>query len=136
MKKWETKRLSAFRKNWRAAGNFSKSYFCSFLQWLQINGGSDQFENFFAFAEHVLLRAEPLYYDVKISASEKKFVNMNLLCTILTFKNFLEFLEKFLISFYLNRFGPEREVLRMQSTLKNSIPIIRTEDITAKSFFC
>ena len=29
----------------------------------------------------------------------------------------------------------EREVLRTQRILKNSIPIIRTEDITAKSFF-
>ena len=36
--------------------------------------------------------------------------------------------------FYLNKFSPEKEVLRTQRTLKNSIPIIRTEDITSKSF--
>ena len=40
---------------------FSKSNFCSVLQLLQKNGGSDRFEIFFAFAEHVSLRAEPPY---------------------------------------------------------------------------
>ena len=61
MKKWETKRLSAFRKNWRAAGNRSLFYFCSILQWFQENGGSDRFEDFFAFAGHVSSRVEPPY---------------------------------------------------------------------------
>ena len=72
MRKGETKRLSEFRKKWRAAGNRSLFYFCSVLQWLQKNGGSDRFEKFFFFAEHVSSRAEPLYYAVKISDFEKK----------------------------------------------------------------
>ena len=40
---------------------FSKSYFCFVLQWFKKNGDSDRFENWFAFAEHVPLRAEPPY---------------------------------------------------------------------------
>ena len=36
------------------------------------NGGSDRYENFFAFAEHVPSRAEPPYEAVKISDFEKK----------------------------------------------------------------
>ena len=78
--KWETKRLSAFRKNWLVAGNRNLFYFCSVLQWLQENGGSDQFGNFSAFADNV-------------------FVNMNFLWKIFTFWKFLEFFLKILIFF-------------------------------------
>ena len=65
MKKWETKRLSAFRKNWQDVGNF-KLVFLEILYLFRFaviakNVGSDRFENCFAFAEHVPLWAETPY---------------------------------------------------------------------------
>ena len=111
-----------------------KSYinliFVPFCNYCNKNGCSDRFENFFAFAEHVPLRAELPYQAVKVSDFENKIRKHKFFV-----KNVLEFFENFLILYYLNKFTLEREVLRTQRTLKNSIPIIRTEDITAKSFF-
>ena len=66
-----------------------KSHFCSVLQWLQKNGESDRFENFFAFAEHVPLWTEPPYWAIKISNFEKKIRKHEFFE-----KNFLEFSEK------------------------------------------
>ena len=49
--KWknETKRLSAFRKNWRAAGNRSLFYLCFVFQWLQKKRRFRSVWNFFCF---------------------------------------------------------------------------------------
>ena len=57
----------------------------------------------------------------KISDNEKKIRKHAFFV-----KNFLEVFEIF---FHLNRFSPEGQVLRTQPTLRNSIAIIRTEDI-------